>query len=693
MALSGSFHYYPNEPTSQFGLYCEWTGTQSKTGNYTDVTLKVYASYKTLSISQRSGYVNINGTQESFTSAPFDVPTASTWSKRLLKTKTVRVYHNSNGTKSNVLLKASWDCQCHYSGEWIENVTAQTTVTLDTIDRTAPTVTCSVSNITADSLDISASASVTSDIWEYSTDNGTNWTQFSTTAGTTASTSVTGLTPNTTYQVVVRARKKSNHVYGSSTAAEITTLGGSVLVSVNNTAIDVALPSIRFAVTVYNSTYYHKLTVKNGSTEVLSVNLGTYTAGTNQSKTYSLLVSQRTALLNQIPNDVSFTATIELTTFTDSGYTSQIGTASTKTALMYTTAATSKPTFTAFTYSDSRTITANATGNNQVLIKGYSLLSIAATAGTAKNGASIASYSVEIGDVSKSFTSTTMSVGAVDTSGTLSLKVTCIDSRGYSTSVTKNVKVLDYTKPNVSSYLLRRKNEIEDVIQLSFSGSFCEIKADGSTDTNGLLYAGYYYKQTDEENWSSFISFKNDVTVSGNNFSFLTEQLMVDANTALSLDPDRSWDMHIFIRDKLDNLTSFDLYLVITQGTPVIALRKRNSTYDFPRVGINQPEPTAALDVGGDIKMNGVRILGYVGVLSSTDDLNDFDEQGFFSATGTSSPTTAKHYPVATAGYLEVFSATNGEAMQRYTPHTCDAIYLRYKTRGAWNAWKSAAFV
>ena len=51
-ALSGTFQNYP---VSSFGLYCEWSGTQSITGNYTDVTLKVYLSYYTLEVGARSG--------------------------------------------------------------------------------------------------------------------------------------------------------------------------------------------------------------------------------------------------------------------------------------------------------------------------------------------------------------------------------------------------------------------------------------------------------------------------------------------------------------------------------------------------------------------------------------------------------------------------------------------------------------
>ena len=65
MALSGTFQNYP---VSSFGLYCEWSGTQRITGNYTDVTLKVYLSYYTLDVGARSdSTISINGVSETYT--------------------------------------------------------------------------------------------------------------------------------------------------------------------------------------------------------------------------------------------------------------------------------------------------------------------------------------------------------------------------------------------------------------------------------------------------------------------------------------------------------------------------------------------------------------------------------------------------------------------------------------------------
>ena len=135
MALSGTFQNYP---VSSFGLYCEWSGAQSVTGNYTDVTLKVYLSYYTLDVGARSdSTISINGVSETYT-VPAIEDYSSGWKKKLLKTKTVRVSHNADGTKSGVALSASWRFSGTYSSVSIGTITASTTVTLNSIDRSAP---------------------------------------------------------------------------------------------------------------------------------------------------------------------------------------------------------------------------------------------------------------------------------------------------------------------------------------------------------------------------------------------------------------------------------------------------------------------------------------------------------------------------------------------------------------------------
>lgn len=584
MALSGTFQNYP---VSSFGLYCEWSGTQSITGNYTDVTLKVYLSYYTLDVGARSdSTISINGVSETYT-VPAIEDYSSGWKKKLLKTKTVRVNHNANGTKSGVALSASWRFSGTYSGVSIGTITASTTVTLNSIDRTAPTVSCSVSNITANGFTISASSSATSDIWQYSLNGGSSWTQFSTTAGTSASVTLSSLSPNTTYSVRVRARKRTNQVYGTSSTVSAKTLGGAVILSCGNFAADASTVNLSLRVTVYNAAYTNYITIKNGSTTYLSLTGRTWAAGT-ASRTITLTSAERTTLLNAMASLKSFTATIDLVT--KSGNT-QIGNASTCTCTISTTEANSGPTLSGFTFADSYSTTTAITGNDQVLIQSYSRLTVTPGTATAKNGASIVSYSAVCSGVTKSNTTgAALSLGTLGTSGTRDITLTVTDSRGYTASVTKSVTVVPYSKPKVNSVSLRRTNEIETEMQLVFNGSISAITVDGA-QKNSLLYVRYRYKLTSASSYNAYTSILASVTASGTSFSFSNLELC-------NLNAEASYDFHLQIRDKLDSLTSLDLYFVVPQGTPLVALRKK-------MVGINTPNPAAALHVVGDTRIEG----------------------------------------------------------------------------------------
>ena len=584
MALSGTFQNYP---VSSFGLYCEWSGTQSITGNYTDVTLKVYLSYYTLDVGARSdSTISINGVSETYT-VPAIEDYSSGWKKKLLKTKTVRVNHNANGTKSGVALSASWRFSGTYSGVSIGTITASTTVTLNSIDRTAPTVSCSVSNITANGFTISASSSATSDIWQYSLNGGSSWTQFSTTAGTSASITLSSLSPNTTYSVRVRARKRTNQVYGTSSTVSAKTLGGAVILSCGNFAADASTVNLSLRVTVYNAAYTNYITIKNGSTTYLSLTGRTWAAGT-ASRTITLTSAERTTLLNAMASLKSFTATIELVT--KSGNT-QIGNASTCTCTISTTEANSGPTLSGITFADSYSTTTAITGNDQVLIQSYSRLTVTPGTATAKNGASIVSYSAVCSGVTKSNTTgAALSLGTIGTSGTRDITLTVTDSRGYTASVTKSVTVVPYSKPKVNSVSLRRTNEIETEMQLVFNGSISAITVDGA-QKNSLLYVRYRYKLTSASSYNAYTSILSSVTASGTSFSFSNLELC-------NLNAEASYDFHLQIRDKLNSLTSLDLYFVVPQGTPLVALRKK-------MVGINTPNPAAALHVVGDTRIEG----------------------------------------------------------------------------------------
>lgn len=584
MATSGNFSNYP---ASGFGLYCTWSATQSVTGNYSDVTVNVYLKHYSIYVGARDdATVSINGTSETY-STPSISQSNEAASTTLMKSKTVRVSHDIDGKKNGVSLSASWRFSGTYAGVSIGTITASASINLDALDRTAPTVSCSVSDITANGLKISATSSATADIWQYSTNGGTSWTQFSTTAGTSASKTLTGLTPNTTYSIKTRARKKSNQVYGTSSVVSAKTLGGSTIGSVSTLTADTTNVSISINTTVYDATYTHTLQIKNSSTTYLEITGLSWAKGT-ATRTITLTAAQRTTLLTAMASIKSFTGTFALITYSGS---TQIGSTSTKTATVQTTSASSAPSMSNFSCRDGRSNTTNLTGDDHLYIQNYSYLYVTPGTVTAKNNATISTYSVTCNGVTLSNTTgAEINLGTVSKSGSVEVVVTATDSRGYTVSQTQKITVIAYEKPKVSSITLRRTNDIEAEMQLTFNGSISPVTIDG-TQTNSLLYVQYRYKKTSATTYGSYTNITSSVTKSGANFSYTNLELC-------ELDANSSYDFHLYIRDQLNTLSALNLYITVPQGTPLVALRKQ-------KVGINTPSPTVALDVAGDAKVSG----------------------------------------------------------------------------------------
>ena len=662
MALSGSYYKYP---TSSFGLYVEWTASQSVTGNYSIVTQKIYLSYQKLDVGSRSDSTSsINGTSVTYT-APAINDYTSGWKKKLLYTHTVRVNHTSAGKATGISLSASWRFSGTYSGVSIGTIKASTSVDLNAIDRAAPTITLATSSITASGVTVKATASTTCDRFDYSIDGGSTWTNFSTTSGTTASKTITGLTPNTTYSIKVRARKKTNQVYGSSAASSVKTLGGSVISSVSAFTADAATAKITMSVTVYNTSYTHTLVIKNGSTTILTI---TGLSLSNGSNTITLTAAQRSTVLAAMSSLKSFTGTFALTTYSGS---TQIGTASSKTATVQTTSANSAPTFTAFTYEDSNATAVGVTGNNQILIQNISTLKLTLTAATAKNGATISSYSVVAGSKTASGTTTAITVGTIPDSGTVPVIVTAIDSRGYTTAVTVNITIIGYKGIEITKYSMRRVNEVEDTTQVTIGGDITPVTI-GGANKNSLRYLYYRYRKTSDSAYNSYKDITSLTEYDDSGFNFESDEW-------LSLDADYSYYVQVLVSD---NLTSDTVTITVPQGTPLLALRRK-------KVGINKREPAAALDVDGSVMMNGFNVLGLVATLDGSEDLNNLVAGGIYTQALNANASTDKHYPKAIAGFLEVMANPSGYIMQRYTAYDNSAVYVRTRYQNTWYAWKS----
>lgn len=442
----------------------------------------------------------------------------------------------------------------------------------------------------------------------------------------------------------------------------------SVLNRVETVSIDTDTVQVSLNATVYSSSYKHKLTIHIRGVPIASEDDISCSTGTAQ-RAVTLSAETKEAVQKYMFDDKSVTATFVLATYNDS---TLIDTSS-KTATIRTKAANSAPLFSEFTCTDSNSTTSAVTGGNPYYIQNFSTLKITPGTAASRNWSQITKYTAVCNGVTVSNTDGgVLNLGTISKSGNISVRVTVTDSRGYTRSVYKTINVIPYDRPNVYSITLRRTNEIESEIQLVFNGSISSITIDG-TDKNSLKSVRYRYKKTNASSYGNFTELLSSVAVSGTSFSFSNLELC-------DFDVNSSYNFHLEICDVFDSMTVTDMYFTVPQGTPLVALRKK-------MVGINNPNPKAALDVTGEIYMNGFSVMGLQQSAIADDvSLNELTSPGIYFRRAV--PQENLNYPALVFGMLEVFSCSVNLVIQRYTTRDSPFdMYIRSRVNSSWSAW------
>lgn len=174
---------------------------------------------------------------------------------------------------------------------------------------------------------------------------------------------------------------------------------------------------------------------------VKSINLG-QKAASQQTATVTLSESELSTIYNQLPSATRGTLRFTMRTYSDSGYSTQIGDAAYKEislSIPNTTATQPTVTMTLSPVND-------FTSSSAIYVKGLSKVKAAFTDGAGKYGATIASYklTVESKDYGSPYTSAYLTG-----SGSISVKGTVTDSRGFSRSYSQTITVKDYAKPTI----------------------------------------------------------------------------------------------------------------------------------------------------------------------------------------------------------------------------------------------------
>ena len=442
---------------------------------------------------------------------------------------TLVVDHNIDGTKSiNVKFSTAiyYKAVDEYSG----------TLKLDDIPRYG-TVSHSLNSKTETTVKMNWSSDSTVDYLWYSTDNGTSWKGVNVTDGKSGTYTISGLLPYTTHKIKTRIRRKDSQLTTDSGALSVTTYDYPYCTEAPSFAIGEAV-TFKFY-NPLNRTFDFSILRKDASTPVIY----TWTGKSGTSYTGANSTEVINALYNSMTDTIMSRYDVVV----------KYGTSSKTTNGDYYMVETAecRPTFTNFTYKDTNTTVTNVTGNNQVLVKGLSNLSVtipAANRMAAKHGATPEFYSIDsiTKEVTKEYSTSDIvaDMGTVTRGGVSWVTVAAYDSRGAFTAVQKSLTVVDYSKPSVG-ITLKRLNNFENSTTLTVSGQLSPV-AVGGVNKNSVSGVKYRYRESGGT-WPSTYT-PLSATTNGGKYAC--------TSVTLDLDNTKAFEFEVVTTDKLGTATA-----------------------------------------------------------------------------------------------------------------------------------------
>ena len=240
------------------------------------------------------------------------------------------------------------------------------------------------------------------------------------------------------------------------------------------------------------------------------------------------------------------------------------------------------PTISSITYQDTNSTITSITGNNQWIVRNKSTLQITLNSLQALKGATLSSATVNIngnnynfsGISGSSILSASLDIGTLNISSNINATITLTDSRGFVSTYTKAITILDYQDP-YSTITLARLNNFYTQCNLEVDCTYSSLN-----NTNSIAIQ-WQAKKISDSAYGSLTTIQNNTA------------------TTINLDNAYQWNVKIITTDSLG--TSVNYVLFVDKGIPLFFVDK-----DKNSVGINCfPREEESLEVGGMV-VNGV---------------------------------------------------------------------------------------
>lgn len=490
------------------------------------------------------------------------------------------IEHNSDGTKSiSFGISFTDNANGNNNGSYYTpgNASAKySSMTLTTIPRYATINSFNLSAVNETSIQVSYSTDVTCDAIRYALNDG-DWVTASSNPFT-----ISSLKANTSYNVKIGVKRKDSQLWTNSGNKTISTYAYPYIISTPNFTIGEAL-----TITIYNPLK------RSCVISVITDDNIKHLAGTMTSTTISPFNNDgwKNLWYSSIPNKTYgvYKANITCTT----GNVDQ--TSSGAKYYINTSDNTFNPTFDLNNIINVKnTLNTDISGDNK-FIKGHNNLIGTIKPMTANKFANGSYYNISANSlptVKKDYATSNIDfvLGNLITD---IFNITAVDSRGFSTTVSKSIDLIDYNKPGISNSKIVHQNGIGEKVILSFSGVYCHWE--------GLL----------KDNLIKTIKYRIGST--GSYKALPTSAVLTSTNGI--------WVVNVTLDDSFKVDTQYELYLQISDlletietGPYIIPTADAFVWKDLAnkRIGINK-KPNKTLDIAGDIEASdGIKAGGEI---------------------------------------------------------------------------------
>lgn len=573
MALSGS--WYVNVG-SHWRLQMQWSASQSQSGNYSNVTARLYwiarDSYGAVnsSATKTAAIQYNNGSWHKRSAA--GLARLSGNQKKQVHSRTFRINHRSDGTAS-FSLDGYFDAEVTLSGVKYNRINLpQRSFTLNTIPRKS-TMTSS-RNWTAGSnrtITISrASTSFNHKVFIDVKTRGGSWKNIKSINMSRGTTSV-----STSFSVAEHKRifEILDGRSSTQTRMNLRTYNGSDYLGYNGYYGTVSAPranTTNWEDPELGRDFYIGNTISGGitrrnsrfrSTIQLIFGGSTYTL---HDKTSSTSWSYDTSnIANSLYDKMSSTNRIEgkirILTYYEGVRVAGQGQSDLDAVIR---PGSMDPTFSgSFTYQDRNSSTTAITNDNQVIVQGQSDLIVnipSSSSASPSRGTSMSHYNVTVDGVTKraDFKTSNISIpfGSVSSESNTLLYVEAVDERGNKSIKSKGIAVIPY-EPIRLNFLAKRKNYFETTTDLTINGTASTLKV-GSTNKNSVEKVEYRVAEHPNGNYGSWKA----VSISG----FPRFQA---GDLSEELDNTKSFKIEVRAVDKLSTTTSTS---IVEVGRPIM---------------------------------------------------------------------------------------------------------------------------